>query len=147
MQTRTRLSLATSLALSLSATTVMAATLRVNEDASRLRLFEDRCEARLVVHNATGVTVKLKAKAELVDPSDHVWATGEARANVAAGLQAVDVALTPGTAALDEAARRQVLFYRLRYRLDLDHVAAGRSRPIEDIIAVSQLVPDAFELS
>jgi hypothetical protein len=123
-----------------------AGTLRVNEEGSRLRLFEKRCELRLLVVNGSGVSLTGRATAELVDVSDKVRASGEARATLGAGLQPVDIVLTPGMAALERAAQRQILFYRLRYRLELDGPPPDTPSSLAGIVAMSRLMPDVFEL-
>lgn len=123
-----------------------AVRLRVNDAATRLRMFDDRFEARLVVQNSTGVTLDADADLELLDPADAVRAGVQQRLRLEPGLGAQDVVLSPGVSSLSASERLQVLHYRLRYRLAIVSPPPGASATLTGVLAVSRLTPDVFEL-
>jgi hypothetical protein len=120
--------------------------LRVDEATTRIALHEERFELRLALVNSTGLTLAAKATAELLDPSDVVRARADDRVSIGPGLQAVDLVLRPGVAALAERDRSQILLYRVRYRLDVSVPPQGLRSPLEGTLAVSRVSPDVFEL-
>ena len=118
--------------------------LSVNESRTRFVLHKDRSEVLLAVENTTGKTRNASVRLELLDTHNTVLCETSATQSVAPGTQTLRFNLPPIVADVNKFNRRDLLWYRLRYRL-VDVVGSGMSIN-NGIISLSEITPDMFEV-
>ncbi len=119
-------------------------TLRVNESATRVLFEEQATRVLLSIENSLGRRVNAHIKLELIDTDGAVRATAESDQEIKPGINtaAVPIALWLfGKAATDT---REVLWYRLRYRVA--PTGSAQFDPTSGVISLSEITPDIFAL-
>jgi len=118
--------------------------LSVNESRTRFVLHADRAEVLFAVENTTGEIRSASIKLELLDKQDAVLSETTATQSIAPGSQTVRLNLPPVVADLSKFNPRDVIWYRLRYRM-VERVRSSMSID-NGIISLSQIMPDLFEV-
>lgn len=118
--------------------------LSVNESRTRFVLHKDRSEVLLAVENTTSETRNASVRLELLDTHNAVLCETSATQSVAPGSQTLRFNLPSIVADVNKFNRRELLWYRLRYRL-VDVVGSGMSIN-NGIISLSGITPDMFEI-
>jgi A-macroglobulin TED domain/Alpha-2-macroglobulin family/MG2 domain/Carboxypeptidase regulatory-like domain/A-macroglobulin receptor binding domain/Macroglobulin domain MG3 len=119
--------------------------LDVNEKLTRFVLHKDRAEVFLAVENTTGETRNASVRLELLDRRGAVVSeTTLTTRPIAPGSQTLQLNLPPFVADVTKFKPRELIWYRLRYRL----VTGVRSSIsiYNGIISLSEITPDLFEL-
>lgn len=119
-------------------------TLRVNESSTRVLFEEQATRVLLSIENSLGRRVNTHVRLELIDTYGTVRATAESDQEIKPGGNTVTVPIAlwlSGKAATDT---REVLWYRLRYRI----TPAGSAQfdPTSGVISLSEITPDIFAL-
>jgi hypothetical protein len=109
--------------------------IRVDESRIRVLIQTQPIEVQLAVDNSTGETVNATVQLELLDPQDRVVAKTSTLQQISPGNQTLKLSLPFSLSSLTDQERRELLWYRLRYRLN-DHTG---------IVSISQS-PDLFDL-
>ncbi len=115
--------------------------LRVNETLTRILLQNRPAEVLLAVENSTGRALNARVQVELLDPRNRATAQITGVQAIATGSQVLRLSLPISFSNLKENDRRQLLWYRLHYRLSEEGAAAT-----EGIVSLSELTPDLFEI-
>ncbi len=118
--------------------------LYVNESRVRLVPHTDRVEVHFAIENTTSETRNASVRLELLDPENDVRSEIFETRPVACGSQILQFNLPPVLAKLTKYERREMLWYRLRYRM-VETVRASMSIH-QGIISLSQIMPDLFEI-
>ena len=120
--------------------------LRVDEAKTRMLLREDL--VHLAVENTAGREVAARVRLELLDPVNNVLASAESDETIRSGSTTLvlPLRLLPPKAGGNAVGANQVLWYRLRYRVSPDTSADRAINMVENIIALSEITPDIFEL-
>lgn len=118
--------------------------LSVNESGTRFVLHKDRAEVLLAVDNTTGETRSASVRLELLDTHDAVLSETSGTQSVAPGSQTLRFNLPPIAADSKKFNHRELLWYRLRYRL-VEVVRSSKSIR-NGIISLSEITPDMFEI-
>ena len=127
------------LLLSLVPLTHAGGEVKVDESRTRILIQTDPIEIQLPVANSTGKTLTAAVQLELLDPRDRVVATNSTTQQITPGDQTLKLSLPFSISKLRDNERREILWYRLRYRLsEQSPLTAG-------IVSLSQS-PDLFEL-
>ena len=127
------------LLLSLVPLTHAGGEVKVDESHTKILFQTDPIEIQLPVANSTGKTLTATVQLELLDPRDRVAAKSSSTQQIAPGDQTLKLSIPFSIAKLTDNERRELLWYRLRYRLtDKGTIAEG-------IVSLSQS-PDLFEL-
>jgi hypothetical protein len=130
------------LLLSLVQLTHAGGEIKVDESRSRVLIQKEPVEVDLVVANSTGETLNANVQVELLNPQDGVEAQTSSRQQISSGNQTLKLSLPFSVTTLSDSEHRELIWYRLRYRL----TEAGSGRTItEGIFSLSQS-PDLFEL-
>lgn len=118
--------------------------LSVNEKRTRFLLHKDQIEILFAVENTTGETRNASIRLELIDTKDDVLSETFETRPIAPGSQTLKFNLPQVIADLTKYERRELLWYRLRYRM----VEVVRSSMSMDsgIISLSEIMPDIFEI-
>ena len=109
--------------------------IKVDESRIRVLIQSQPIEVQLAVDNSTGETVNATVQLELLDPQDRVAAKTSTPQQISPGNQTLKISLPFSLSSLTDKERRELLWYRLRYRLN-DHTG---------IVSISQS-PDLFDL-
>ena len=134
----------TFLCLSVAQLTRAGGDLSVNESRTKFVLHKDRAEVLLAVENTTGETRNASVRLELLDTHNAVLSETFATQSVAPGSQTLRFNLPPIVADVNKFNLRELLWYRLRYRL-VDVVRSSMSIR-NGIISLSEITPDMFEV-
>jgi hypothetical protein len=120
--------------------------IRVNESLTRLSLADKWCKASLAVENSSDRSESAHVTFQLLDPEDGIVSTARADVVLKRGASRVE-----GTLALPDfsrgsgAGRRELLLYRLRYRVEPDpHSSAFNADA--GVVSLSEIARDLFEL-
>jgi hypothetical protein len=119
-------------------------TLRVNEPAITVSFQHRQVEVALAVENSLGAVVDQKVLIELIDPENRIKSSVDQIESIARGTQTVRVVLPYEISKLPEKDRRQLLWYRLHYRLTTTQTPFTVSA--EGFVSLSQIAPDFFEV-
>jgi hypothetical protein len=112
---------------------------KVDESRTRVLIQTEPIEVQLAVANSTGRTLTAAVQLELLDPHDRVVAKTTSTQQLTPGDQTLKLSLPFSNSKLRDHERREILWYRLRYRLsEQGTLAAG-------IVSLSQS-PELFEL-
>lgn len=118
--------------------------LTVDESRTRFMLYQDRAEVLLAVENTTGETRNLNVKLELLDTRNNVLSETTGSQSVATGSQKLRFTLPPFVPDQSHFDRKNLLWYRLRYRA-VETVKSGTATR-NGIISLSEIMPDLFEV-
>jgi hypothetical protein len=116
----------------------------VDESRTRFTLYQDRAEVLLAFENTTGETRNVTVKLELLDRRDGILSEITGTQSVAPGNQKLRFNLPPIVANLSEFNRRDLLWFRLRYRA-VETIRSSTSIH-NGIISLSEIMPDLFEI-
>lgn len=119
-------------------------TLHVNESATRVLFEEESTNVLLSVENSFGRPVDAHVKLELIDTNGGVRATAEKNAQIQPGVNSVDVPISIRLSGKSATDTREVLWYRLRYRIT--PAGATQFDPGGGVISLSQITPDVFAI-
>ncbi len=117
---------------------------RVNETNTRILVDKKPAEVLLAVENLTGATLNATIDVELLDPRNQTRASLSQSQKIAAGNQKLSLPIPFSISNLDEKDRRELLWYRLRYRITENNSSANAIA--EGIVSISGITPDLFEL-
>jgi hypothetical protein len=118
--------------------------LRINESAIKVSFEQRRVEVALAVENSLGAVVDQKIHIELIDPQNRIKSSADQVSSVAPGSQTLRIQLPYDITKLPAADRRELLWYRLHYRLTSTQTPATVSA--EGIVSLSEITPDFFEV-
>ncbi|HEU4435558.1 MAG TPA: MG2 domain-containing protein, partial [Pyrinomonadaceae bacterium] len=118
--------------------------LRVDETNSSILLEKDPAEVLLAVENPAAANVTAKIQLELLDPRNTPVAKATELQTIARGGQKLRLSLPFAFPSSGQAARKQILWYRLHYRLS-PHDSPDETLA-EGVISLSEMTPDLFEL-
>src|ERR1043165_613391 len=127
------------LLLSLVPLTHAGGDVKVDESRTRVLIQKDPVEVQLAVENSTGETLNANVQLELLNPQDHVDANITTTQQIMPGSHTLKLSLPFSLTTLTDAERRELLWYRLRYRVSHEGTIT------EGILSLSQS-PDIFEL-
>jgi hypothetical protein len=113
--------------------------LKVDESRTRVLIQKEPIEVQLAVENSTGETLNANVQLELLNPQDRVDANSTSTQQITSGNQTLKLALPFSFTTLTDAERRELLWYRLRYRISREGTIT------EGILSLSES-PDLFEL-
>ncbi len=120
-----------------------ARTLRLDESTIRISFENHEVEVFLTVENSLGSAVNPQLQIQLLDPENQVRATASRIESIEPGTKKLQIVLPLDVAKLPERDRRQLLWYRLHYRLT-------NSQPTdlvtEGFVSLSKVTPDMFEI-
>lgn len=119
-------------------------TLRVNESATRVSFEHRQVEVALAVENSLGAVADQKIHIELIDPQNRIKSSADQIQSIAPGAQTVRVLLPFDISKMPPPDRRELLWYRLNYRLTATQTPATVSA--EGIVSLSEITPDFFEV-
>ncbi len=125
---------------------VAGVALCVNEAATRIRLHDDRIEVSLAVENPWGRPLAAHIHLELLDPQDRVRAGVERDQTIPPGSSTTVIPLALAASRLKQEDKRQILWYRMRYRVTPDPSAKVPVEPGEGLLAVAEITSDVFDL-
>lgn len=112
---------------------------KVDESRTRILIQSEPVEVQLAVTNSTGKSLTANVELELLDPHDRVAATIRSTQEIVPGDQTLKLSIPLSAAKLTDRDRRELLWYRLHYRL-------SEAGPLADgMISFSQS-PDIFAL-
>src|SRR6476659_10850087 len=123
------------LALSLVPLTHAGGEIKVDESRTRVLIQKQLVEVQLAIENSTGESLNATVQLELLDPQDRVVANTSTQQQISPGNQTPKFFVPFSLSSLTDRERRELLWYRLRYRLN-DHTG---------IVSLSNS-PDLFEL-
>jgi len=130
--------------LSLTQFTRARGELRVDETNSSMLLEKDPAEVLLAVDNPAGANVTANVQLELLDPRNTTVAKATEVQTIAGGAQKLRLALPFAFPSSGQVARKQILWYRLHYRLSTQD--SPDETLADGIISLSEMTPDLFEL-
>ncbi len=119
-------------------------TLRVNEPATTLLFTGHKTKVVLALENSTGAVVDQKIQLELIDPKNVVRATSARVESIGQGHQKLQSILDFDVTALNPAEKRELPWYRLRYRLESTQSPPTNSA--DGILSLSEITPDFIEI-
>jgi len=125
------------LLLSLAPLTHAVGEIKVDESRTRILIQNDPVEVQLAVENSSSESLNATIQLEMLDPQDRVVANSSSTQAISPGSQTVKLFIPFSSATLRGNERRELLWYRLRYRVN-EHPSG--------IVSISQS-PDLFELS
>lgn len=117
---------------------------KVNETTTKLLLDKKPAEVILAVENSTGETLKANVEIELFDPRNKSRANTSQVQSIGVGSQKLNLSLPITFVNLNDRERRELLWYRLRYRVS--EVGSSGNSVAEGLVALSGITPDLFEL-
>jgi hypothetical protein len=118
--------------------------LRVDETNSSILLEKNPAEVLLAVENPAVTIVTSKVQLEILDPHNVTVARTTEVQSIARGGQKLRLSLPFAFPSSGETARKQLLWYRLHYRLSPQD--SPDETLADGIISLSEMTPDLFEL-
>lgn len=118
--------------------------LRVTESRTKFVLHKDRAEVLLAVENTTGETRDASVTLEVIDTHNNVLDETTGTQSVAPGSQTLRFSLPPVVTDVTKFNRRDLVWYRLRYRLV--EVVRPSMAINKGVISLSEIMPDLFEI-
>ncbi|HEV8168244.1 MAG TPA: MG2 domain-containing protein, partial [Pyrinomonadaceae bacterium] len=109
--------------------------IKVDESRTRVLIQKQLVEVQLAIENSTGEPLNATVQLELLDPKDRVVANTSTSQQISPGNHTPKFFVPFSLSSLTDKERRELLWYRLRYRLN-DHTG---------IVSLSNS-PDLFEL-
>jgi hypothetical protein len=119
-------------------------TLHVNESATRVLFEEQATRVMLSVENSLGRRVNAHIKLELIDADGAVRATAESDQEIKPGSNTIAIPIALRLSGKAAADTREVLWYRLRYRVSPS--GSALFDPASGVISLSEITPDIFAL-
>jgi hypothetical protein len=119
-------------------------TLRVNESAITVSFQHRQVEIGLAVENSLGTVVEQTVHIELIDPENQIRAGADQVQSIGRGSQTLPILLSYDVSKLPEKDRRQLLWYRLHYRLTTTQTPFTVAA--EGFVSLSEITPDFFEV-
>jgi hypothetical protein len=123
------------LSLSLVPLTHAGGEIKVDESRIRVLIQKQPVEVQLAIENSTGESLNATVQLELLDPRDRVAAKTSTPQQISPGNQTLKFHIPFSLSSLTDSERRELLWYRLRYRIN-DHTG---------IVSLSNS-PDLFDL-
>ncbi len=111
--------------------------IKVDESRTRIFIQNEPVEVQLAVENSSGQSLNATVQLELLDPQDSVVAKSSSTQTISPGDQSLKLFIPFSLTSLKDNERRELLWYRLRYRVN---------EQTSGIVSISQS-PDLFELS
>lgn len=108
----------TVLALSLAPFTHAGGEIRVDESRIRVLIQKQTIEVQLAIENSTGESLNSTVNLELLDPRDRIAGRTSTPQQISPGNQTLKVYIPFSLSSLTDSERRELLWYRLRYRLN-----------------------------
>jgi hypothetical protein len=115
--------------------------IKVDEHATQLFLAKDHTRLSLVVENTSAESEDTSVRIEVLTPNDDVRAVNEAAQRLNSGRQKFFIDLPLAISKLSYQDKRELLWYRVRYRITSNHLP-----PVIGVISLSEITPDLFEL-
>jgi hypothetical protein len=131
------------LALLAACTPLKAASIGVNERATRLKLADGRSLLSLAVSNDTGIEQNASIEIKLLTPKGEIKALATAKPTVLVGLTNISIPIPFAIARMKAAAAKEIAFYRIQYLLTPEDHAL---KPVSGIMALGGIAPDVFAL-
>lgn len=116
--------------------------LTVNESRTRVRIQRDSVEVLLAVENSSGQALKAQVRVELLNPRSAITSQTTQTQTIATGDQTLKLNLPLSISQLDNYNGRQLLWHRLRYRLNSD----SSNTIAEGILSLSEITSDLFDI-
>jgi hypothetical protein len=130
------------LSWSLAPLTHAGGEIKIDESRTRILIHTQPIEVQLAVENSTGQSLTATVQLELLDPHDRVAAKSSTLQQIGTGNQTLKLSIPFSLSSLTDSERRELLWYRLRYRLD-EEISA---RPVTEGILSLSNSPDLFDL-
>jgi len=130
------------LLLSLVPLTHAGGEIKVDESRTRVLIQTQPIEVQLAIENSTGQSLNATVQLELLDPHDRVAAKTSTLQQIGTGNQTLKLSIPFSLSSVKDRERRDLIWYRLRYRLNEETSA----RPITEGILSLSNSPDLFDL-
>lgn len=118
--------------------------LKVNEATTRFSLRDDNPQLQLAVENGSRKSFNAVVRIEFVDPNDKIKSSTAPSLAIHQGNQKLELNLPFKISQLGWSEQSQLLWYRVRYRIEPD-LGAGIA-PISGTMSLSEITPDLFEI-
>ena len=119
-------------------------TLRVNESAIVISFPLRRVEVALPLENSLRTAIDQRIDVELIDPENRIRARVDKTESILRGKQTLKLTLPFDISQLPATERRQLLWYRLHYRLT--STQAPFTVAADGIVSLSEIAPDFFDV-
>ena len=119
--------------------------IRVEESSARLALADKSCRVSLPVGNTSGRAERARVTFELLDPKDKIVSRFSADAALKRGESRVEGTLALPDFSRGGAARRELLWYRVRYRVAPEPRSSSFNEQA-GVVSLSEIARDLFEL-
>jgi len=119
---------------------------RVVESAIRIQFHSDGTLVFLPVENQTREVASSHVHLELLDPGGVVQVHSDRDVSVPTGSTKLELSLPPAFAQKENPNRMKLLWYRLRYTININPSGQAKAETIAGIISVGEATPDLFEL-
>jgi hypothetical protein len=123
-----------------------ASSVKVDEAATRFALGDDLCKISLAVNNDAARSVPVRVGFELLDPRDKVVASAHVDAVLKRGANHVEGSLALSAFKRYGEERRELPWYRVRYRVEPVASSSGDFNVAGGIVSVSEIARDLFKL-
>ncbi|MDT7542272.1 MAG: hypothetical protein QOE33_2176 [Acidobacteriota bacterium] len=120
--------------------------IRVDESATRIALADKLCKVSLVIENATGSVAAARINFELIDPNDKIVSQTHVDAELKRGTNRVEGSLALNAFLRNGEERKELPWYRVRYRVAPQARAVAAFDAFESIVSISEIARDLFEL-
>src|ERR1051325_554918 len=118
--------------------------LRVNEALTRILFQKEPAEVLLAVENSSGQVLNARVEVALIDPVNHPTSQTTGVQSIRAGSQLLKLSLPVSISSFKAEDRRQLLWYRLRYRISEE--GSPGNTITEGILSLSEIAADLFEI-
>jgi len=120
------------------------ADLRVSESATRFSLQKEGPVVKLALENPRVGALPAQIKLELINPREAIRATATQEISIPSGSSISTIPLIKvGSGDYDS---KELLWYRLRYRISATDPSVKESAPVSGVISLSEIMPDIFRL-
>jgi hypothetical protein len=121
-----------------------ASDLRVNESGARFSLQKEAAIVKLALENSRAIALPAQINLELIDPRDTIRARATQEISISSGSSVSAIPLIKvGSSDYDS---KELLWYRLRYRINATDPSGKESDPVSGVISLSEITPDVFRL-
>jgi len=121
-------------------------TLRVVESSIKVSLNSESAEVTLPVENSTGKTFSATVTVELLAPNGNIAAQSTKSFSVAPNKNPITLPINFKYKSLQYSEQKNFLWYRLHYRITPDKNTETNANTVEEIVSLSQLLTNFFEL-
>ena len=118
--------------------------LHVNETATTVALRKEGTIVRLAIENRDSAAMPARIKVELIDPHDKIHAVATSESSIPPGSTILPMPLVK--VGRDNDDRRELIWDRLRYRIESTDRSTARPAEVSGIISISKVIPGAFRL-